>query len=704
MNNIKLVIAEKRSVGVSIAKAIGATSSAEGYMYGNDYIVSWCVGHLIGLADASSYDEKFVKWAVSDLPIIPKDWHYEIFKDKGKQFGILKKLMQDEKVAELICATDAGREGELIFRLVYNMAGCKKPVKRLWISSLENSAILEGFANLHDSSEFDNLFEAASCRAKADWLVGINSTRLFSKIYNKKLLVGRVQTPTLAMLAERDKKIKSFSKEKFFITHITADGLTADSERISDEGVAKQIAEACSNKQAVVELINKERKIENPPKLYDLTTLQREANRYFGFTAQQTLDLVQSLYEKQLLTYPRTDSRYITEDMSDTVKRVLYIVQKSLPLFSGLNVAPNTKRIIDNSKVSDHHAIIPTAEIEKTDIDALPITERQILELVSMQLLCAVSDKHVYDELKVTLSCEGHFFKHYFVASCKTEIQMGWREICEKFKTSLKSNNEDEKLSNASNVFNLSEGDILENIKSSVSEHYTSPPKAFTEDTLLSAMETAGKEDFDDDTEKKGLGTPSTRAGIIEKLVKSGFVERKGRSLIPTEEGSELVKILPKTITSPTMTAEWENALMQIERGKLSGEEFLKNIEDFTKSIVSENKGLSPANAFGDNKEVIGKCPRCGSDVVYSKGRYSCVNRECRFCMWEDSKFFTSKKKKLTKSTATELLKSGRVKLRGCYSEKSGKTYDATVVLDDSGTENVKFKLEFENKKSQEEG
>ena len=691
MENYRLVIAEKPSVGMSIAKAIGATTHDEGFIYGNGYIVSWCVGHLVGLANASSYDEKYAKWNIAELPIIPNRWLYEIAADKGKQFAVLKRLMHDERVIEVICATDAGREGELIFRLVYNMAGCQKPFKRLWISSMESSAILEGFANLRDGKDFDRLYDAALCRAKADWLVGINATRLFSKIYNKRLVVGRVQTPTLAMLAERDSKIKSFKKEKYFNAHISANGLTADSERISDENKAKEIAAVCDKKQAAVSSVKRERKTESPPRLYDLTTLQREANRYFGFTAQQTLDLVQSLYEKQLLTYPRTDSQYITEDMQNTAKRVINIVCRTLPLFSGVRFNPNIQRITDNSKVTDHHAIIPTVQLEKADLSALPTTERQILELVSMRLLCAVGEKHIYDEIKVIISCEGYDF----TSGGKAEIQKGWRDIYDRFRATLKSAEKEEE----SELPEVSEGDILACVESSVTEHHTAPPKAFTEDTLLSAMETAGKESFEDDTEKKGLGTPATRAGIIEKLVKSGFAERKGRSLIPTKDGMELVKVLPEAVTSPAMTAEWENALLQIERGSASGEEFLKGIENFTRNIVNEYRSTAPSNVFEGNKEVIGVCPRCGGEVVCGRGRYYCSNKDCGFCMWEDNKFFSSKRKKLTKNIAAELLKDGKAKLKGCYSEKSGKTYDATVLLDDSGGKYVNFKLDFANKK-----
>lgn len=682
-----LVIAEKPSVGMAIAMAIGATNHEEGYICGNGYIVSWCVGHLVGLANATSYSESFAKWNIADLPIIPDRWLYEISADKEKQFAVLKKLMQDVRVTEIICATDAGREGELIFRLVYNMAECKKPFKRLWISSMESSAILDGFANLHNSSEFDKVYEAALCRSKADWLIGINATRLFSALYGKKLVVGRVQTPTLAMIVSRDNKIRSFKKEKYFNVHISADGFVADMEHISSEAEAKRIAAVCDKKQAAVSSVKSERKTESPPKLYDLTTLQREANRYFGFTAQHTLDLVQSLYEKQLLTYPRTDSQFITEDMQDTTKRVISVVCSTLPLFTELSVSPNIQRITDNSKVTDHHAIIPTVQLEKADISALPTTERKILELVSMRLLCAVADKHIYEDIKVTAICESCGFK----TSGRTEVQKGWREIYEKFRAALKSAEKD----NENELPEVNEGDILSAVTASVTEHYTTPPKPFTEDTLLSAMETAGKESFEEDTEKKGLGTPATRAAIIEKLVKSGFAERKGRSIVPTGDGIELAKILPESVTSPTMTTEWENALLQIERGDVGGNEFLKGIEAVTSELVNTYSSSAPSKAFSSDKEVIGICSRCGSEVVCGKGRYYCTNKECNFCLWEDCRFFKSKCKKLTKSIAAELLKNGKVHLKGCYSEKTGKTYDAVVLLDDSGGEYVNFKLEF---------
>ena len=686
-----LVIAEKPSVAQSIAKVLGASSRKDGYLEGNNYIVSWCVGHLVGLANASSYDERFAKWRYSDLPIVPDEWLFEVPKDKQKQFKVLCDLMRDKRVTELVCATDAGREGELIFRLVYKKAGCTKPFKRLWISSLEDSAIREGFAHLRDSGDYDRLYEAALARSKADWIVGINGTRLFSTLYHKKLVVGRVQTPTLAMLVEREGKITTFHKEKYFNVHISKDSLTADMEKVKTEDEAKAIAAACNKKQAVVSSLKKEAKTVNPPKLYDLTTLQREANRYYCFTAQQTLDLVQSLYEKKLLTYPRTDSQFITEDMESTARQVIGIVSRKLPLFEGRIHEPDIGRITNNAKVTDHHAIIPTVQLEKQDLTDLPESEQKIIRLIAMRLLSATGEKHIYDETSVTLTCEGYEFK----AKGKTVVQDGWKSVERCFKETLKSKEKDEP---ERSLPSLNEKDILSSVDASVTEHYTSPPKPYTEDSLLSAMETAGNAEFDDDTEKKGLGTPATRAGIIEKLVKGGFVERKGKSLVPTKDGNNLVCVLPEQITSPSMTAEWENTLMQIERGNADSNKFLSGIVGMTSELVKAYPFLSDseANRFDTGRESIGKCPRCGSPVYVGKGNYYCSNKECSFCMWEDNKFFSSKKKKLTKKIAAELLDKGWCRVTGLYTPKRPQLYDAVIRLDDTGGKYVSFKMEFD--------
>ena len=689
-----LVIAEKPSVAQSIAKVLGATSRKDGYMEGGNYIVSWCFGHLVELADASSYDERYAKWRYDDLPIVPESWMFEVTKDKAQQFKVLSSLMKDKRVTELVCATDAGREGELIFRLVYNKAGCTKPFKRLWISSLEDSAIREGFNHLRDGKEFDRLYEAALSRSKADWIVGINGTRLFTTLYHKKLVVGRVQTPTLAMLVERDGKISTFHKEKYFNVHVGKGDLTADLEKVKTEEEAKKIAAACEKKQAVVSSLKRETKTVNPPKLYDLTTLQREANRYYGFTAQQTLDLVQTLYEKKLLTYPRTDSQFITDDMEDTARQVISIVCRQLPLFSGVSVTPDIARVTDNSKVTDHHAILPTVQLEKQDVSALPQSEQKILNLVGMRLLCATGEKHTYAETQISLSCEGYEFK----TKGKTVVQNGWKAIEELFKASLKTKEKDDPMKSLPEVH---EGDVLDNVSASVTEHFTTPPKQYTEDTLLSAMETAGNDQFDDDTEKKGLGTPATRAGIIEKLVSSGFVERrkskKITNLLPTSTGTALITVLPEQLQSPQLTAEWEHRLKEIEHGEIAPDSFMGGIAAMLNELVQTYNPIPGAEVlFPSGREAVGKCPRCGAEVTESQKGFFCENRACSFVLWKNSRFFTAKKKALTKSLAAALLKNGRAPLKGCYSEKTGKTYDAVVLLEDDG-QRTGYKLVFDN-------
>ena len=690
-----LVIAEKPSVAQSIAKVLGATSRKDGYMEGGNYIVSWCFGHLVELADASSYDERYAKWRYDDLPIVPENWMFEVTKDKAQQFKVLSSLMKDKRVTELVCATDAGREGELIFRLVYNKAGCTKPFKRLWISSLEDSAIREGFNHLRDSKEYDRLYEAALSRSKADWIVGINGTRLFTTLYHKKLVVGRVQTPTLAMLVERDGKISTFQKEKYFNVHVGKVDLTADLEKVKTEDEAKRIAAACEKKQAVVSSLKRETKAVNPPKLYDLTTLQREANRYYGFTAQQTLDLVQTLYEKKLLTYPRTDSQFITDDMEDTARQVISIVCRQLPLFSGVSITPDIARVTDNSKVTDHHAILPTVQLEKQDVSALPQSEQKILNLVGMRLLCATGEKHTYAETQITLSCEGYAFK----AKGKTVVQNGWKAIEELFKASLKTKEKDDPVKSLPEVH---EGDMLDGVSASVTEHFTTPPKQYTEDTLLSAMETAGNDQFDDDTEKKGLGTPATRAGIIEKLVRIGFLERKGdkktKHLIPTHKGTALVTVMPEQIQSPSMTADWEEKLLLIEKGEYASEDFMDEIKDVIAGLIQNYEVIRDSEVMMSKEaNSIGKCPLCGSAVEDKAKAFFCSNRACKFALWKNNRYFASIGKSMTSATAQKLLGSGKVKLKNCKSERTGNTFDATVFMEVSDDGKTKFSMEFEN-------
>ena len=686
-----LVIAEKPSVAQSIAKVLGATSRKDGYMEGGNYIVSWCFGHLVELADASSYDERYAKWRYDDLPIVPENWMFEVTKDKAQQFKVLSALMKDKRVTELVCATDAGREGELIFRLVYNKAGCTKPFKRLWISSLEDSAIREGFNHLRDGKEYDRLYEAALSRSKADWIVGINGTRLFTTLYHKKLVVGRVQTPTLAMLVERDGKISTFQKEKYFNVHVGKGDLTADLEKVKTEEEAKRIAAACEKKQAVVSSLKRETKTVNPPKLYDLTTLQREANRYYGFTAQQTLDLVQTLYEKKLLTYPRTDSQFITDDMEDTARQVISIVCRKLPLFSGVSVTPDIARVTDNSKVTDHHAILPTVQLEKQDVSALPQSEQKILNLVGMRLLCATGEKHTYAETQISLSCEGYAFK----AKGKTVVQNGWKAIEELFKASVKTKEKDDPMKSLPEVH---ESDVLDNVSASVTEHFTTPPKQYTEDTLLHAMETASADSMPEGVERQGIGTPATRAATIEKLVQKGFLERKGtkktKVLLPTDKGKALITVMPEEIQSPEMTADWETKLLQIERGEMEPSEFMTEINTMITELVKNTEMKKGANALMKNK-IIGICPNCGANVVEREKGWFCENRECRFVLWKDNAFFKRLGKHLDAHVADKLLRDGRVRLKDCKSAK-GKTYNATVLLGTEADGRSKFSLEFE--------
>ena len=661
------------------------------------YIISWCVGHLVGLADAAAYDEKFAKWRYEDLPILPEQWKLIVGSDKAKQFKILNSLMNDKQVTSLVCATDAGREGELIFRFVYEKAGCKKPFERLWISSMEDEAIRDGFNKLKNGREYDNLYASALSRSKADWLVGINATRLFTVLYNHKLNVGRVQSPTLAMLVIRDAQIKNFQKEKYYHARINCGSFEAASERLKDKNEAEQISAACNNGHAVVAFVKKENKIVSPPKLYDLTTLQREANRLYGFTAQQTLDYTQSLYEKKLCTYPRTDSQYLTEDMQETVRRMVYIIMDRMDFAEGLELTPNIGRVINNAKVSDHHAIIPTAQIEKTELAALPESERKILSLIAFKLLCAVAEQHIFEAVAAVLECSGYSF----TAKGKSVLSGGWKSIELRFKRMAKTDKDDE--AEESNLPPLTEGQIFENVSASVTEHTTTPPKTYTEDTLLSAMETAGSDKVEliEDAEKKGLGTPATRASIIEKLVSSGFAERKKKQLFPTENGIKLIAVLPERVKSPALTAEWENALTLIAKGQLSPDAFMQDISNMATELVQQNSTINPdfENLFGQKNDavVIGICPRCNGNVVEGKKNFYCQNKSCQFSMWKDDRFFTSKKKKLTVQMATNLLNSGKIGVKGLYSEKSGKTYDATVVLADTGEKYVNYRLEFKD-------
>ena len=697
---MKLVICEKTSVAKSIASALGVTSRADGYFEGGGWLISWCIGHLVGLADAAAYDDRYKKWRYEDLPILPAPFRYVVSEEKAAQFHILRSLMERPDVTELVNACDAGREGELIFRLVYEAAGCTKPFSRLWISSMEDAAIREGFADLRSSKDYDPLYQSALCRQKADWLIGINASRLFSVLYHRTLNVGRVQTPTLAMLADRDSKIVLFRKEKYHHVRLALEGAEAVSDRIVSLEDAQAIRDACDGQQAVCVSLVREKKTEKPPKLYDLTTLQREVNRVFGYTAKQTLDYAQSLYEKKLLTYPRTDSRYLTGDMAETASVVLHLAARVPPFDACPDFFPDVLALVNDKEVSDHHALIPTLELEKADVPALPVGERNILLLVCCKLLCAAAEPFVYEAVTATFDCGGHTF----TAKGKQVLSQGWRAIQEVFRSSLKEKPENE---DAVGVLPaLTEGQVFESVAASVTEHFTSPPKPYTEDTLLSAMENAGKEDMPDETERKGLGTPATRAAIIEKLVSGGFVERKGKSLIPTKAGVNLVTVLPELLTSPKLTADWEQRLNEVAKGQASPEDFMDGIEAMAAELVRKYSHISEdgQKLFQPEKETVGLCPRCGKPVYEGKKNFACSDRACQFVMWKNDRFWTSRRKELNRKMAADLLKKGRTSVKGMWSEKKGSTYDAVVVLDDTGGKYVNFKLEFPKRKDSVHG
>lgn len=682
---MQLVIAEKPSVAKSIADVLGALDKQDGYFEGGGYLVSWCVGHLIELAEPESYGDQWKKWTYESLPVNPEHWQYEIKEDTKEQYDVLYGLLHDSRVDEVVCATDAGREGELIFRLVYNMASCNKPMKRLWISSMEESAIREGFENLKPGSDYDHLYHSALCRQEADWLVGINGTRLFTVLYGGKVLkVGRVQTPTLAMLVERESKIMNFKKEQYFMAHILCGGVDAATERIDSKTEAEKIAGACRNGQALVTSVAKEEKTVAPPKLYDLTTLQRDANRLFGFTAKQTLEYTQSLYEKKLCTYPRTDSQYLSDDMEQTAGNVIEAIFGSILFEENMMFNPDIKRVLNSKKVTDHHAIIPTMEIAKADLAALPETERKILSLVANRLLCATGEKHLYETVKAELSCGGYTF----ATSGKSVLKNGWKDFEDAFKRSFKTTEdkeqEDKKLPE------LSEGQTFDGVQTKISEHYTTPPKHFTEDSLLSAMERARNEDMSDDVERKGLGTPATRADIIEKLVKDGFVKREKKQMIPTEDGMKLITVLPDVVKSPKLTADWENALTLVAKGEMEREDFMADIETMVSDLIHTYHEVSDEQKkmFAQEQKVLGKCPNCGGEVV--KGKYGafCKNK----CGMNVSRIMGVS---LSDEQVESLLAGKKTLLKGLTS-KAGKKYDAYIIP--SGTEEYHYTKDGEEK------
>ena len=695
---MKLVIAEKNSVARSIAAVLDASQKQKGYLEGNGYWVSWCVGHLVELAAPSEYDEKYAKWWTEDLPILPVNWQFSVIESTKAQFNVLRTLMNDSRVTSIICATDAGREGELIFRLVYALCECTKSVERLWISSLEDAAIAEGFRNLRPASKYDSLYHAALCRAQADWLVGINATRLFSTRYHQMLNIGRVMTPTLALLVEREAQIQAFRSTPFYTVQLDCGSLTAVSERLTKRAEAERLAALCDGKEARISKLEQKERLEQPPRLYDLTSLQRDANRLLGYTAQQTLDYAQSLYEKKLASYPRTDSRYLTNHMENSTKTLVASITNLLSFTGNISVPCNVAQVIDNSKVTDHHALIPTAGIAEYDLLSLPAGERSLLTLLMVRLLCAVGKPCRIHETAVTLECEGVSFS----VKGKQIMDMGWKAMEKVCRTALKSAPVEETA--VRELPPLNDQMTFLPVKTSIQEGKTTPPKSYTEATLLSAMENAGAEETPGDAERKGLGTPATRAGIIEKLVKTGQIERKkGKKsciLLPTQKGVSLITVLPEELQSPLLTAEWEQKLKQIEKSELEPTLFLQEITEMVRGLVQSSHSVPESSVlFAEETKSIGVCPRCGSTVVERPKGFLCSNRDCRFALWRQNPFFASKKKELTAAIATTLLKEERVFVKGLYSPKTGKTYDAAIVLDDSGGQYVNFKLEFPQKR-----
>ena len=692
---MNLVIAEKPSVAQSIAKVIGATTKHDGYLEGSGYLVSWCVGHLVELAEPEEYDGKYEKWRKEDLPIMPgkdgMDWRYQVSMATKKQFNILKELMEREDVDCTTNACDAGREGELIFRLVYDKVGCKKPIKRLWISSMEDEAITDGFAHLKDGADYEKLYEAALCRERADWIVGINATRLFSTLYGQTLNVGRVMTPTLALAVEREAAIHSFKPESFYTVILNCNGVNLSSERIDDKEKAEALADECNliGEVLIIDASKKEKQ-EKAPALFDLTNLQREANRRLGYTAQQTLDYTQSLYEKKLVSYPRTDSRFLTEDMEAGLPGLIAKVEKIAKCEA--TAEKNFKAVINGKKVSDHHAIIPTASVDKANLEELPSGEREVLKLIATRLLEAVSTPCRYMETVIDADCNGHQFK----AKGKQVIDEGWKAIAPS-KKSDKDEDNDQEISASINA-----GEKLKINSKECKEGKTSAPKSFTEDTLLSAMEKAGADEIPDDAERKGLGTPATRAGIIEKLVRIGFIERRGdkktKYLVPTHKGEALITIVPEAIQSASLTADWEQRLLEIEKDIYSGSQFMDEIDELVSNLIDTYEVIPDAEVLMHPVYMpIGKCPHCGKDVEEKSKGFFCSDKECKFVLWKENRLFDSLSKKMTRQIAEQLLKNGKAKLKKCRSVKTGKTYDCTVVLSVNDVGQAQFNLEFGN-------
>ena len=703
-----LIITEKPSVARTISKVLGATARRDGYLEGGGYLISWCVGHLVELAPPGVYDPRLERWDRADLPILPEKWQYLVSSSTKKQFDVLCKLMHRSDVDRIVCATDAGREGELIFRLVYHQCNCRKPVSRLWISSMEDAAIRAGFANLKPSTEYDSLYKAALCRERADWLVGINATRLFSCLHGVTLNVGRVMTPTLAMTVEREAAIAAFKPEPFYMVQLKMEDCMASSKRFKEKTKAEALLAECrKSSQALVQKSERKEKSERPPALYDLTTLQRDANRLLGYSAQQTLDYTQALYEKKLVTYPRTDSRYLTEDMAAGLPGLAMDTAVAFGFRGAIPV--HGKQVIHNQKVSDHHAILPTQIVAGADLSSLPAGEASVLRLIAARLLAAVGEPYRYAETTVQFECAGQTF----TAKGRTVLDEGWKAM----ERAILGDAAEKVEENLDVLTEVQDKETLNVLDAQLKEGRTTPPKHFTEDTLLAAMESAGAETkvncpngaregglgrMPEEAERRGIGTPATRAATIEKLVQKGFLSRDGGSktkhLIPTEKSRGLIAAMPEQLKSPAMTAEWETKLTQIEKGQYVPEQFMEEIESMMKMLVNQyaNTPNAPAKA-ASGAPVVGTCPHCGSEVAEREKGFFCSNRECRFVIWKDNAFFARLGKRPTRQVVDKLLRDGRARLKDCKSRRTGKTYNASVLMTTEADGRAKFSLEFEN-------
>lgn len=697
MSKRPLIIAEKPSVAKSLANVIGAYQEKKGYLEGRECIVSWCLGHLAEYAFPESYGEKYAEWNFDDLPIIPSPWKLSVTKDKVQQYTVLKELMCRQDIDYVINACDAGREGELIFRRVYDLSKCKMPVMRLWISSMEDAAIREGFRSMKPGREYDNLAAASVCRAKADWLLGINESRAFTTTYGRRLILGRVQTPTLAMITEREAAIDGFQKEQYYLVHLKKDGLDALSDKFRDKAEAEALANACSGQDATVVFVDQEQKTIAPPRLYDLTSLQRDANRYFGMTASQTLEAAQALYESKLITYPRTDSKFLTEDMEETAGVVIRNILEAVPFVAVGMVPESIERLMDNKKVTDHHAIIPTAEIGKCDFDSLPERDRKVLFLIATRLLCAAGKPHKYTVTTAGIECQGKLFG----AQNSHSDGISWKSFEEAMKAYCRADAaEDEDKEIETRMPTLHEGDIIPSVETKVTEHWTKPPQHYTEGSLLSAMEHAGSKEMDDDVERKGLGTPATRASMIEKLIAGGYVIRKKKQLLPTDEGKLLISLVPEYLKSASMTAQWENRLLAMERGQDDPKQFMEDIIAQLMYTLQECKAVPDdvRNKYRvrkeGEKESLGNCPICGKPVYEGSKVYYCSDTDCNFCLWKDNRFLESMKKTMTKDMAVDLLSHGRTYVKGLYSKKRDKCFSADLVMEVKDGK-VNYALEF---------